>query len=126
MIATLCSYEGFFGPHHPQTLGMAIALAEALCKSDHRELGRRLLERALADLTNRHDRFHPLRLRALELLLTLLCQERDWRRAVTVQRQLADWRLDLFGPDHPDSIAARDNLSTILASLMSSSGAFPA
>jgi hypothetical protein len=66
MMATLASYEGLFGPYHPQTLALTTALAVALCDSDRREEGRRLLERAIRDLTKHHGSHHPVRIRALE------------------------------------------------------------
>lgn len=126
MMATLCSYEKLFGPYHLQTLAVATVLAEALCNSGHRAFGTRLLERAAGDLTNHHGRLHPIRLRALEAWLTLLCQEQDWQRAAALQRELLDCRYDLLGPDHPEAVAAQSNLSAILASLMHSSAAVQA
>lgn len=126
MMATLCSYERLFGPYHPQTLAMTTVLAEALCGSGQRAAGRRLLERAVGDLTRRHGRFHPVRLRALQVWFTLLCQDADWARALTVQRELADCRLNMFGPDHPEAVAARENLAAITASLLNSSVAVSA
>jgi hypothetical protein len=66
MMATLAAYEGLFGPYHAQTLALATALAVALCDSDRRDEGRRLLERAIRDLTKHHGSQHPVRLRALE------------------------------------------------------------
>jgi hypothetical protein len=126
MAATLYSYERFFGPYHPQTLDLTTVLAKALLESGHQELGRRLLERAVGDLTKHLVRFHPVRLRALELWLALLCKERDWPRAVMVQRELLDWRLDLFGADHPEAAAAQENLRAITTSLLHSSAGVPA
>ena len=52
MMATLNSYQGFFGPYHTQTLIMTTVLAEALCTAGNRVLGKRLLERAI-------DRLRP-------------------------------------------------------------------
>ena len=43
MMATLASYEGMYGPYHPQTLAMTTVLAVALCDSGSRVHGRRLL-----------------------------------------------------------------------------------
>jgi hypothetical protein len=66
MMATLACYEGLFGPYHPQTLALATALAVALCEADRREEGKRLLARAIGDLTRHHGTHHPVRVRALE------------------------------------------------------------
>ena len=121
MLATLAAYEGCFGPYHFQTLAMTTILAEALCACGHRGAGRRLLERAVEGLTKYHGRYHPARLRALQAWSALLCQEQDWKAAVPVQRELLDCRKHVLGPDHPEALAARDNLSTTLSSLLSNS-----
>lgn len=81
-MATLATYEGMFGPYHTQTLALTTALAVALCASGRREDGRRLLERAVWDLTKHHGRRHPARIRALEALYALLSQEGDRRGGV--------------------------------------------
>jgi hypothetical protein len=77
MQATLASYEGLFGPYHPQTLAVTVALAEALAASGNRGDGRRLLERAIFDLAKHHGRQHPLCVRALGSWSTLLHEDRD-------------------------------------------------
>ena len=66
MMATLACYEGLFGPYHPQTLALTTSLAIALCTSGNSAEGRRLLERAIGDLTKHHGRHHPVLIRALE------------------------------------------------------------
>jgi len=76
MQATLASYEGLFGPYHPQTLAVTVALAEALNASGNRGDGKRLLERAIFDLAKHHGREHPLCVRALEAWSRLAAQER--------------------------------------------------
>jgi len=90
VLATLASYEGFFGPYHPQTLALTLALAVALCASGSAVDGRRLLERAVADLTRHHGKHHPVRVRALEELATLLCREANWTAALPVQQELLE------------------------------------
>jgi hypothetical protein len=77
MQATLASYEGMFGPYHPQTLAVTVALAEALSASGNRGDGRRLLERAIFDLAKHHGPHHPLCIRALDAWSKLPGQERD-------------------------------------------------
>src|SRR5580704_12221156 len=119
MMATLNSYQGFFGPYHTQTLIMTIVLAEALCTAGHRVLGRGLLERAIGDLTKYHGRHHPARVRALETWAALLRQDEDWKGALPVQKELLDCRNHALGPDHPETLAARDNLSWTVSALMS-------
>jgi hypothetical protein len=75
MMATLACYEGLFGPYHPQTLALTTALAVALCDSGSLEDGKRLLERAIGDLTKHHGRHHPILIRALEAWSALPRQE---------------------------------------------------
>jgi hypothetical protein len=77
MQATLASYEGLFGPYHPQTLAVTVALAEALNASGNRGDAKRLLERAIFDLAKHHGRQHPLCIRAVEAWSTLLHEGRD-------------------------------------------------
>src|ERR1700733_161378 len=125
ILATLASYEGIFGPYHPQTLALTTALAVALCASGHRADGKRLLERALEDLTKHHGRHHPVRMRALQAVSQLLCQEQDWQAALPLQRELLDCRTHLLGPDHPESLAARNELSTTLCALTSAARSIP-
>jgi hypothetical protein len=121
MMATLASYEGLFGPYHPHTLAVATALAVALCASGRGVDGKRLLERAAADLTKHHGKHHPARIRALEAWSNLLCQEGDWKAALPVQRELLDCRTRLLGRDHPESLAMRNNLSATLSALTAGS-----
>jgi hypothetical protein len=118
MMATLASYQGLFGPYHPQTLAMTTVLGVALCASGSRVEGRRLLERAVEDLTRHHGRNHPARIRALEAWAGYLCQEQDWEAALPVQRELLDRRTESLGWDHPDSLAARDQLAATLSARM--------
>ena len=77
MQATLACYEGLFGPYHPQTLAVTVALAEALSASGNRADARRLLERAIFDLAKHHGRQHPLCVRAVDAWSRLLGQEGD-------------------------------------------------
>jgi Tetratricopeptide repeat len=114
MLATLASYEGMFGPYHPQTLALTVALGAALGD-------RWLLERAVADLTKTHGRQHPIRVRALEAWSALLCQEGDWKAALPVQRELLDCRTQLLGQDHPEALAVRNDLSETLSLLTDAS-----
>jgi eukaryotic-like serine/threonine-protein kinase len=115
ILATLASYEGMFGPYHPQTLAITSTLAVALFQSGYAPEGKRLLERVIGDLTKHFGKHHPIRIRALEALSAVLCQEGNWKAALPVQRELLDCRTHLLGQDHPDSVAARQDLSTTLS-----------
>jgi hypothetical protein len=77
MMATLACYEGMFGPYHPQNLALTTELAVALCASGSSSEGKRLLERAIGDLTKHHGRHHPVLIRALEAWSAVSCQAGD-------------------------------------------------
>jgi eukaryotic-like serine/threonine-protein kinase len=126
LVSTLGSYQDLFGPYHPQTLAVTTVLAVELCASGRRMDGRRLLERAVVDLTKYHGKHHPLRMRALEEWSVLLCQEREWHAVLPVQRELLDCRTHVLGPDHPDSLALRRDLSATLSLLTNTSLAISA
>jgi hypothetical protein len=121
LMATLATYEGLFGPYHPQTLGITTALAVALCASGSRVDGRRLLERAIGDLTKYHGKHHPVRMQALEAWSTLLCEQGDWKSALPVLKELLDCRSYLMGHDHPKTLAVRNDFSATLSLLTSAS-----
>jgi hypothetical protein len=57
----------------------------------------------------------------LEAWSTLLCQERDWKAALPVQRELLDCRTHLLGQDHPQALAVRNDLFATLTLLTSAS-----
>lgn len=92
ILATLASYEGLFGPYHPQTLALTTALAVALCEAGRAQEGRPLLHRALLDLTKHHSARHPARIRALEAWSALLGQAGDSQAALVIERELAECR----------------------------------
>jgi len=112
MLATLASYEGMFGPYHPQTLALTTALGVALYSSGRPIEGRQLLERAAGDLSKHHGKHHPVRIRALEALSGILCQEGDWKAALPVQRELIECA--------PECLAAQAELTRTLSALISS------
>jgi hypothetical protein len=118
MMATLASYQGLFGPYHPQTLALTIVLAVALYDSGNPMDGRRLLERAVGDLTRHHGKHHPVCIRPLEAWSALLSREGEWKAALPVQQELLECRSHILGQDHPDSVAAGSNLSATLSALM--------
>ena len=126
MMATLASYEGLFGPYNAQTLAMTIVVAVALYDSGSPMDGRRLLERAVGDLTRHHAKHHPVRIRALEAWATLLSRESEWKAALPVQQELLECRSHVLGQDHPDSLAARNNLSATLFALTCGSSSISA
>jgi len=87
MLATLCSYENWFGPYHPQTLCLMTQVAIAYWQAGEPQ-ARPLLERVVRDLGRHLGADHALRLRAPAALGDLLAAECDYERAASVQREL--------------------------------------
>jgi hypothetical protein len=77
MRATLCSYENWFGPYHPNTLRMLVEAGVA--HAEHGELGtaRRLFEHAIRDLGRTLGWEHDLRLRAMGALREVCARQGD-------------------------------------------------
>jgi hypothetical protein len=114
MLATLCSYENGFGPYHPQTLCLMVQVASAYWQAGEPGRARPLLERVVRDLGRFLDRDHDLRLRALATLRDLLVAQRDFGRAASVQTELLECQIRHLGSDHPETLATRADLATIL------------
>jgi hypothetical protein len=114
MRATLCSYENWFGPYHPNTLRMLVEAGVA--HAEHGELGtaRRLFEHAIRDLGRTLGWEHDLRLRAMGALREVCARQGDWARAAEAQRELLECQTRRFGCDHPETLRARAELGSIL------------
>jgi hypothetical protein len=122
MLATLCSYESWFGPYHPQTLLLMTQVAVGYWQAGDPSHARPLLERVVSDVGRCLGRDHDLRLRAIAILRDLLVSRRDYERAGAVQRELLECQAQKLGSEHPETLAARDNLAMILLN-MGSNGA---
>ena len=119
--ATLCCYENWFGPYHPNTLRLMVTAGVT-----HAELGelgtaRCLLERAIRDLARSLGREHEARLRAIDGLRDVCKRQRDWARAAEGQKELLECRalvlsakIAQLGCDHPETVRARAELGSIL------------
>lgn len=114
MLSTLCSYENLFGPYHPQTLRLMTEVGVACWRHGELAYARRLLERAIRDIGRVLGREHDTRLRAMTTLRDLLLQEGDYQKAGAVQRELWECQRQRLGPDHPETVTARDDLAAIL------------
>jgi hypothetical protein len=113
MLATLCSYESWFGPYHPQTLRLMALVAMAYSQAGEPGSGP-LLERAVRDLGRYLGQDQDLRLRAMATLRDLFVAQRDYDRAGVVQRELLDCQIQRLGSDHPETRATHANLAMIL------------
>ncbi len=117
MIATLCSYESWFGPYHLQTLGLMSQVALAYCQAGQPDRARPLLERVVRDVGRCLGRDHDLRLRAIAALRDSFSP----LRAITItlarrSREILECRHRASGPrSSRDALAAR---RTSLAAIM--------
>jgi hypothetical protein len=114
MLATLDSYDRFFGPRHIQTLSLAARIAEVLRDRGESQTARSLLERVLRDLNQSSSRTHATRISALCALRGVLLDQSQLPRAIAVQKELAECWLLVAGPDAPETITARAELGTLL------------
>jgi hypothetical protein len=114
MLATLCSYEGFFGPYHPQTLALMAQLGIAYFTAGEVDHARPLLEKVVRDAGTNLGREHGVRLKAIEALRDVLLAQGDQQRAAVVQREILECQIQRFGNGHPEVLAAHADLAMIL------------
>ena len=114
MLSTLCSYENLFGPYHPHTLRLMAEAGLAFWHHGECAFARPLLERAVRDLGRYFGREHEARLRAIVALRDLLLKEGDYQHARAIQMELLECQKRRLGPEHPETVAARNELATIL------------
>jgi hypothetical protein len=113
MLATLCSYENWFGPYHPQTLRLMTQVAVALWQAGETGYARPMLERVVRDLGRYLGADHELRIRAIAALRDLFIAQRDFGRAVSVQKELLECQIQRLGCDHPETLTARADLARL-------------
>jgi hypothetical protein len=114
MLATLCSYETWFGPYHPQTLRLMAQVAITHWRAWEPRDARLLLERVIRDLGRHLGGDHDLRLRAIAILRDLFVAQRDYEKAASVQQELLECQIQRLGSDHPETLATRAGLAMIL------------
>jgi hypothetical protein len=114
MLATVCSYESFFGPFHPQTLGLTALVADVFGQAGEPDRARLLLEKVARDAARYLGTEHSVRLLALEKLRDLLLAQPDYEKAGAVQRELVECQVCRLGSDHSETLAARARLAGIL------------
>ncbi len=88
MLATLCSYECQFGPYHPQTLQLMIAVGTKFAHHGDAPRARLFIERAVADLSRVSDRQNESRRRALTILRELAERDGDNARTRAIDTEL--------------------------------------
>ena len=114
MMATLCSYESWLGPYHPQTLALTVQIAIAYWRVGEPNRARPLLERTIRDLGRHLGPGHDLRMWAMSALREILVAQRDYGRAGEVQGEILECRIQCLGREHPETLAARADLAMIL------------
>ena len=90
MLATLCSYEGHFGPCHPETLFLQTHLSSAYWQAGEFQYARPLLEKSVRDLGCYIGRDQEPRLRAIAALRDLLLSQGEIELAAAAQRELLE------------------------------------
>lgn len=88
MLATLCFYDNWLGPCHPQTLRLTVMVADACWQAGLFDYARPLLERAVRDIGRYLGPDHDLRLRAMAALHDLHAAQGDYEEAGTLQTEL--------------------------------------
>jgi hypothetical protein len=88
MVATLCLYENWLGPYHPNTLCLLAQLGQAYWRAGRCERARPLLERAVRDSGQYLGRDHKLRLMALRALRDLAAGQSDFDKVDALQKEL--------------------------------------
>jgi hypothetical protein len=99
MIATLYSYEDWFGPSHPQTLRLMTEVALMLWELRDIVRARPLLERTARDCGRYFGREWEPRARLLAALRDLYLEQAESEKASAVQKELWEctggrWRLE--------------------------------
>jgi hypothetical protein len=110
MRATLCSYESWLGPYHPQTLRLMAQLAIAYWEAGQPGHARPLLERVVRDVGRHLGREHELRLRAIATLRDLFVAQQDYERARAIQEELLECQIQRLAVN----IQRRSQLGPIL------------
>jgi eukaryotic-like serine/threonine-protein kinase len=113
MLATLCYYQDYFGPYHPQTLRLMTRVGIVYSQAGEQPAARALLERVVRDLARVLGADHELRLRAIAALRDLFAAQGDYERAVSVQKELLECQLSRLGSDHPETLQARAKLANL-------------
>jgi hypothetical protein len=114
MLATLCSYESWSGPYHPQTLNLMAQVEFAYGQAGEFDRARPLLERVARDVSQRLGRDHDPRPRAIAALRDVFVAQHDYERAGAVQSEFLESQIQRLGGDHPETVAARTDLVMIL------------
>jgi hypothetical protein len=114
MMATLCVYENWFGPFHTHTLQMMTLVAIAQAQRGAFAEACRLLERVLRDIQRLARPNHNLRLQAATTLRDCWLQQRVLLKATAAQKEVLNCQIERFGVEHPEAVAARKLLASLL------------
>jgi hypothetical protein len=114
MLATLSSYDHFFGPRHIQTLSLATRIAEVLQGLGDWRTAQSILQRVVRDVAQSAGRTHDLGLSALTALRNLWLEQSEIARAIAIQREIWCCRELRGGPEAAETVVARAELETLL------------
>jgi hypothetical protein len=116
MVATLNSYEAMFGPYHVQTLALTVQIARVLWSLGEAQAAQRLSERSAQCLARGRDEASSLRLAALTTLRDLFLEQGDSKKAIAVQKEIAECLTRLAGVDDPRVTNEKADLANMLLS----------
>jgi hypothetical protein len=88
MLSTLCLYDNWLGPYHPQTLYLLAQAGRACWQAGFCDYARPLLERAVRDMGRYLAPDTELRRRALSDLGDLLAAVGDYERSNAIRNEL--------------------------------------
>ncbi|HEY7339157.1 MAG TPA: tetratricopeptide repeat protein [Bryobacteraceae bacterium] len=113
LVAALESSSAQLGPHDPATITAAHRLAIALWRAGSINQAISLLDRTLDGLASTGSQ-HPIRRDVLCTLGQILIEHEQWGQAGVVMGEVLEVCIGRFGENHPSSIAAMGDLSSIL------------
>ena len=119
MLATLCSYESWFGPYHPQTLRLRAQVAIGHWQAWEPHQARSLLERVVQDLDRHLTGEQDVLLRAIATLRDIVLAQGDYERSASVQKELLECQTACLGSDHLETISTRAALAVMLLESLS-------
>jgi hypothetical protein len=89
MLSTLCLYDNWLGPYHPQTLRLLAQAGSACWRAGFCDYARPLLERAVRDIGRYLLQDTELQVNALSDLGDLLASVGEYERSAALRAELA-------------------------------------
>jgi hypothetical protein len=107
----------FLGPHNETTLATAHKLAIAMWRANEVQGAVDILNQALICIESSFGKEHPMRTDVLCTLGQIMFEIQHLERARMIQQEVVESRVRQQGPNHPSSIAAKNDLAEVLLQL---------